>query len=117
MDIDVFEDDGEAEGEVVDLTEEEKDDDMEDILFSKEDTRIAISYYFHRVLEVPDESKWTGKNAAIHKTLRAFNFKYAAKNRTNYKWVRHIFEDLLEVMAKCKKFSTVKIYKGGRGRY
>ena len=68
---------------MVDLTEEEIDDDMEDILFSKEDTRIAISYYFLRVLGVPPESEWTGTDGAIHKTMRAFNLKYARKNRTN----------------------------------
>ena len=64
---------------MVDLTEEEKDDDMEQIIFSKEDTWIVISYYFHRVLEVPDEEEWIGTNGAIHKTLRIFNLKYSSK--------------------------------------
>ena len=50
----------------------------------------------------------------IHKTLHTFNLKYSAKNRTNYKWIRRVFEDLFEAMAKCKSFSTVKRYKKGR---
>ena len=113
---DVGEDECEEEGgAVIDLTAEEIDDDMEDILFSKEDTRVAISYYFLRVLGVPPESEWTSKNGAIHKTLRVFNLKYARKNRTNYLWVRNIFIDLLEAIAKCKKFRTIKRYNM-RGR-
>ena len=96
----------------IDLTAEEIDEVMEDILFSKEDTRVAISYYFLRVLGVPPEFEWTGTDGAIHKTMRAFNPKYARKNRTNYNWVRNIFFDLLEAIAKCKKIRNINDMAG-----
>ena len=106
---------GEEEAVVIDLPTKEIDDYMEDILFSKKDTPIAISYYFMRVLEVPANTKWTGTDGAIHKALHTFNLKYASKDRNNYKWVRNIFEDLLEAISKCKKFCVIKRYKEGRG--
>ena len=107
--------------EVKDITEEAKYDqpimarrvasgktEEEDIIFDRNDKRVALAYYFTRVLGVSSSQNWSGTNGPIHRTMRMFDIE---NTRNNYGWIYRIFQDVLDSLTEGKLFNDAKIKK------
>ena len=60
----------------------------EDLLFSHNDQKIVISYYFVRVLGCPKPETWDGPYGAIHGVMNQFELKYNSSCKQNRIWVK-----------------------------